>query len=361
MAILLLVTAQAVAQTPTEPPVSLDDGPYVFLQADGMQAVWWCDGKPIRQHHARRARPVTLQPHCGYPLPLHLEPLPTGEEHARNPSGRIVVLSDIHGQYELMVRLLRAHGVIDARNRWRLGRDQLVVTGDVFDRGAHVNEALWLLQQLQQQARKAGGAVHFLLGNHETMVLYDDLRYVNPRYLQIAALLQRSYPALYAQDTYLGQWLRGRPVLLRLGDTLFLHGGIAPENLDLAQDLEATNQAYRASLGTPRAELKQDPRLARLYDGKRSPIWYRGYFDGSLDSAEVDALVSKLGLARIVVGHTSMKHASSFHGGRVIAIDSSIKNGESGELLFIENGRTSRGLLDGSRVPLAEGNAQSEE
>ena len=41
--------------------------------------------------------------------------------------------------------------------------------------------------------------------------------------------------------------------------------------------------------------------------------------------------------------------------GTIIAIDSSIKNGENGELLFIEYGALSRGLLDGSRVPLAEG------
>lgn len=50
-----------------------------------------------------------------------------------------------------------------------------------------------------------------------------------------------------------------------------------------------------------------------------------------------------------------MPHVSSFHDGRIIAIDSSIKNGDNGELLFIENGKVTRGLLDGSRVPLAEG------
>jgi hypothetical protein len=50
-----------------------------------------------------------------------------------------------------------------------------------------------------------------------------------------------------------------------------------------------------------------------------------------------------------------MPHVSQFHDGRVIAIDSSIKDGQSGELLFIENDQLSRGLLDGSRVPLAEG------
>ena len=144
-------------------------------------------------------------------------------------------------------------------------------------------------------------------------------------------------------------------MLLRIGDTLFLHGGISPEALHMALDPAATNAAYQRSLGRPRAEIKADPATAPLYDGKTSPIWYRGYFDGRLDTAAVQAVLDRLQLQRIVVGHTSMPHVSSFHGDRIIAIDSSIKDGENGELLFIEDGKLSRGLLDGSRVPLAEG------
>ena len=341
------------------PPI--DDGPYVFVQPDALEAVWICDGTIVRKRYAQWPSPVKVKAGCGYPLPLLIAPHPDDETRASDPSGRIVALSDIHGQYDLMVQLLRANKVIDGRNRWKLGRDQLVLTGDVFDRGPRVTEILWLLQQLQIQARKVGGAVHFLLGNHETMVLYDDLRYVNPKYLQTAEKLGLSYPALYGKNTYLGQWLRGRPVMLRLGDTLFLHGGIAPENIDLVADIEGTNQAYRQSLGTPKAELKADPRLSRLYDGKVSPIWYRGYFDGALDTAQVEALLKQLGVARIVVGHTSMKHVSSFHEGRVIAIDSSIKKGESGELLFIENETTTRGMLDGTRLPLVEGKIERDD
>lgn len=359
--LLALPVLPAQAQEAKTPPASLDDGPYVFMRADALEAVWVCDGAVVRQRYAKRTGARKVKARCGYPLPLLLAPTPADEARAGNPGGRIVALSDIHGQYDLMVRLLRANGVIDAKNRWKLGRDQLVLTGDVFDRGPRVTEVFWLLQQLQLQARKAGGAVHFLLGNHETMVLYDDLRYVNPKYLRVAEKLGLPYPALYGKDTYLGQWLRGRPVMLRVGDTLFLHGGIAPGNIDLVTGMEATNKAYRDSLGRPKAELKADLRLARLYDGKESPIWYRGYFDGALDTAQVGALLRRLGVARIVVGHTSMKHVSSFHDGRVIAIDSSIKKGESGELLFIENGATSRGMLDGTRLPLAEGKVESDE
>ena len=159
----------------------------------------------------------------------------------------------------------------------------------------------------------------------------------------------------YSSHALIGQWLRTRPVLLRVGGTLFLHGGISPEALQLALDPVATNAAYQASLGRPKAEVKADPATAPLYDGKTSPIWYRGYFDGRLDTAGVQGVLDQLGLKRIVVGHTSMPHVSSFHGDRIIAIDSSIKDGENGELLFIEDGKLSRGLLDGSRVPLETG------
>ena len=338
------------------------DGPYVFRDGKRVRAQWICDDQVIsRRIRARRDIPRAVASECGYPHPLHITPLATPAAAVLPAVPRIVAVSDIHGQYALLQRLLRANGVINDEDNWALGKDTLVVAGDVFDRGPQVTEAFWLLYSLQQQAAQAGGAVHFVLGNHETMVLYDDLRYVNPKYLRSAQLLGRSYPQLYGADSVIGQWLRTRPVLLRIGDTLFLHGGISPDALQLALDPAATNAAYQASLGRPKAEVKADPVTAPLYDGKTSPIWYRGYFNGQLDTTGVQGVLDRLGLTRIVVGHTSMPHVSSFHGDRVIAIDSSIKDGENGELLFIEDGKLSRGLLDGRRVPLEIGRVESED
>ena len=338
------------------------DGPYVFRDGKRLQAQWICDDRVVsRNLKARRDIAPVIAPECGYPHPLRIATLATPAAAALPAVPRIVAVSDIHGQYDLLRRLLRANGVIDSDDNWALATDTLVIAGDVFDRGPQVTEAFWLLYSLQQQAAQAGGAVHFVLGNHETMVLYDDLRYVNPKYLRSAQLLGRSYPQLYGADSVIGQWLRTRPVLLRIGDTLFLHGGISPDALQLALDPATTNAAYQASLGRPKAEVKADPITAPLYDGKTSPIWYRGYFNGQLDTAGVQGVLDQLGLKRIVVGHTSMPHVSSFHGDRVVAIDSSIKDGENGELLFIENGKFSRGLLDGSRVPLEIGQVGGED
>lgn len=353
---LFSILPQAHAREIPRPASHVDaDGPYVFRDGGQLQAAWICDDKVRRSTAAAPDAAATIAPQCGFPFAVNVLP-PAHPTAAVLPAAdRIVALSDIHGQYGLLVRLLRANGVIDAQNRWALGAATLVVAGDVFDRGPQVTEAFWLLYGLQQQAAAAGGAVHFVLGNHETMVLYDDLRYVNPKYLRSAQLLGRSYPQLYGPDSVIGQWLRTRPVLLQIGDTLFLHGGIAPQALALALVPDQTNAAYHASLGTPREQVKADPAIAPLYDGKTSPIWYRGYFNGQLDTAGVQQVLEALGIKRIVVGHTSMLHVSSFHGDRVIAIDSSIKNGENGELLFIEDGQLSRGLLDGSRHPLAPG------
>jgi len=354
--VLLLAAPPASARDVAAPAEHVDsDGPYLFREGAQLKAHWICQDQ-VETHSVQAGTDGTeVTARCGYPHAVHVLPPSAPSASVLPAVPRIVAVSDIHGQYALLVRLLRANRVIDTQDRWALGTDTLVIAGDVFDRGPQVTEAFWLLYGLQQQAAAAGGAVHFVLGNHETMVLYDDLRYVNPKYLRSAQLLGRSYPQLYGADSVIGQWLRTRPVLLQIGDTLFLHGGISPEAVQMALHPAHTNAAYQASLGIPKAEVKADPATAPLYDGKTSPIWYRGYFDGRLDSQGVQAVLDRLQLKRIVVGHTSMPHVSSFHDGRVIAIDSSIKNGENGELLFIEDGKLSRGLLDGSRVPLAEG------
>lgn len=354
--VLLLAAPPASARDVAAPAEHVDsDGPYLFREGAQLKAQWICQDQ-VETHSMQAGTDGTeVAARCGYPHAVHVLPPNASSASVLPAVPRIVAVSDIHGQYALLVQLLRANRVIDTQDRWALGTDTLVIAGDVFDRGPQVTEAFWLLYGLQQQAAAAGGAVHFVLGNHETMVLYDDLRYVNPKYLRSAQLLGRSYPQLYAADSVIGQWLRTRPVLLQIGDTLFLHGGISPEAVLMALHPAHTNAAYQASLGIPKAEVKADPATAPLYDGKTSPIWYRGYFDGRLDSQGVQAVLDRLQLKRIVVGHTSMAHVSSFHDGRVIAIDSSIKNGENGELLFIEDGKLSRGLLDGTRVPLVKG------
>ena len=125
------------------------DGPYVFRQGDQLQAKWICDDKVESHTLATQAAGTDIAPRCGYEHTVHVA-APNAPSVSVLPAvPRIVALSDIHGQYGLLVRLLRAHQVIDAQDRWALGKDTLVIAGDVFDRGPQVTEAFWLLYGLQ--------------------------------------------------------------------------------------------------------------------------------------------------------------------------------------------------------------------
>ncbi|WP_220396287.1 metallophosphoesterase [Arenimonas terrae] len=331
----------------------VDDGPYVRYVEGGIEARWVCAGRVEIQRLRAERWPLRLAPRCGHPHELQIRP-PAAVETAAMIRGatRLVALSDVHGQYDLMVRLLRAHGVIDAQGRWAWGDGQLVMTGDVFDRGPRVTETFWHLYALEQQAREAGGAVHFLLGNHEALVLRRDLRYVSGKYRRTATLLGESYDALYGPDTVIGDWLRSKRTLLQVDDMLFMHAGVHASYFALDLSLEQANDRFRRSLGLDKAALAKDPVLTLLH-GADGPIWYRGYFlDEGLQQASVDADLRRLGVGHVLVGHTSQPIVHSLFGGRVIAIDSSIKKGRYGELLFREHGRFSRGTPDGRRLTL---------
>jgi CBS domain-containing protein len=105
----------------------------------------------------------------------------------------------------------------------------VVFLGDLFDRGADVTQTLWFLYQLERQARAAGGGAHVVLGNHETMIFTDDVRYVSAKEQPIASLHSTSYPDLFdIRRSLLGRWLVGRPGLMKVNDVLLAHGGVAP-------------------------------------------------------------------------------------------------------------------------------------
>lgn len=340
-----------------------DDGPYVRYTDAGVEARWVCDGTVTTETLAVATWPVTLPARCGVERPLPLR----GRAPLDTPSRitgvrRLAALSDVHGQYALTRRLLQANGIVDANADWAYGDGHLVIAGDVFDRGPQVNELLWLVYGLEAQARAAGGAVHLLLGNHESLVLRDDLRYIHDRYRRNSTRLGTPYPALYGPDTVLGDWLRSKRTVLQVDELLFVHGGLGPAYFALGLGLDETNARSRSSLGLSRVQLRTDPVLEAMQDGADSPIWYRGYFfDAAMTAERIDTMLAALGVERLVVGHTSQPNVQSRFGGRVIAIDSSIKEGESGELLFREDGVLSRGLLDGRRVPVEPGETPPDE
>jgi hypothetical protein len=249
--------------------------------------------------------------------------------------------------------LLLASGVIDAANNWTLGRGHLVVVGDNFDRGDEVLPILWMLFELEQQALDHGGRVHLLLGNHELMVLHGDLRYLNTKYVYAAGVLQTPYQQLFAQGSVLGDWIAQHQVAVSLNENLFVHAGLAPEVLDLELSLDELNTYFRDEiLRQPDDSIAADPVRVLLYDGD-GPLWYRGYFaEEPLPKSKFKRQLKQYDQRTMIVGHTSQDDIHTLYGGRLIVIDCSIKLGQTGQVLLIENDEFFIIDQDGEQLPL---------
>jgi calcineurin-like phosphoesterase family protein len=324
-------------------------------------------------------------------------------------SPRVVVIGDIHGDFDAFIGILNHAGIIDGTGRWIAGNATLVQLGDFTDRGPKVRAVMELLVDLEQQARRARGRVAVLLGNHEAMNILGDGQDVTPAiyatfadqqseqrrqaafeaYVKLCAVrsvdLERPVPQLYqplGKEAWMaahplgfveyreamspkgryGRWLRTKPAVLRLGDTVFLHAGINPEraprrlediNKQVAVEIKRFDD-YRnrmidrklilpfftlsdvlaaaqievetaAALGRSNADeipppggpdslITPDP--LRLEDLLRidawslvdpnGPLWFRGFAMWSADvgAIQMTNLLQRYNVAHFVVGHT---------------------------------------------------------
>ena len=256
---------------------------------------------------------------------------------------KIVSLSDIHGQYDLAIQILKNNKIIDENLKWSFGKGHMVIVGDVFVRGDKVTEFLWFLYYLEQQAEKAGGKVHYLLGNHEYMVLENDLRYIHKKYERTTELLGRNIAYLFNKNTVLGRWLRSKSTIIKIDNKVFVHGGLSKKFIfDEGFDIEKSNNFLREFIQAPLFRSRGVLFDYKKHLGPDGPLWYRGYFFDNLKEPEIDSILKKIGVNHIIVGHCTNSKIVQLYNRKVFGVDSNIKSGQYGELLFIEDNDFSR-------------------
>jgi hypothetical protein len=353
-----------------------------------------------------------------------------GEVARLQASGRVVAIGDVHGSYEGLRTILRTTGLTDAQDRWIGGDAILVQTGDLMDRGADVREVFDLLRRLQREAPATGGRIVTLLGNHEIANLLGIFSPTSTDPEVFAELVgqfadsksekrQRAafkehrdwvsrYPgcgsaekeewidahplglveyieALSPSGSY-GEWLREFPVAVRIGDTMFLHGGLSSkledwefstlEEIELrvsseidtynrvrtwleesglavststlpemlcaidtelfkrTEDGDAEGESVEnvdelvKTLRAVRASLPSGSWLVNHPDG---PLWFRGYafWTAEEGEAELPPLLERWGVDHFVVGHTPQRGMiKARFSGRVFLIDTALVFGE---------------------------------
>ena len=341
-------------------PDSLDDGPHVYWRDASTALLFYhCGGAFHASDWVRVRGTVSVSGFCGDTEARYLlsSTPPRVEPDVFDGDSPIFAVSDIHGEYDALVELLTGAGVIGADLSWTFGDGHLVVAGDVTDRGSRVTECLWLIHRLTREAREAGGRVHFLLGNHEVMVMQGDLRYVHPKYLQgTAATSSVDYDDLFGPAMEMGRWLRTLHVAVRINGVLFVHGGLGTEVVDRGLNLSRLNAEARAALDLRSYDLafRDLPGFLLAGDG---PLWYRRYHGSTgagpqITPQELDRVLSHFRASAVVVGHTDVGQVQALYGGKAFGIDVSVDDLGGLQGLLWERGAFHRVGPDGGREAL---------
>jgi len=289
---------------------------------------------------------------------------------------KIVVVGDLNGAYDVLVDILRGTKLVGRDLVWRGGRAELVQMGDLFNRGDGGLQALRLLLRLKRQARRVGGKVTVLLGNHEVMSALGHEGYCTEgEYLSFASAQERrAWPARVARALKrlvrrrsngillpieprleawkiehvpgraalrkelgprgrLGRALRALPVAYQTQGCLFVHAGLLPDWAELGVD--GLNERARGAwaLAGNRLWSLSKPNLFRNPTG---PLWDRSLVRGGVKArALLIRSLSQLGAVRMIVGHTQTESLAGgragsvllLAGGRLVAVDVGLKSG----------------------------------
>lgn len=267
---------------------------------------------------------------------------------------KLIAISDIEGRYQEFKQFLIANKVMDKNYKWTFGKGHLVTVGDFFDRGLLVNQTLWLIYSLEEQAEKAGGKVHFILGNHDLMNMKNDFRYTRKKYLENAKLMGVEYYDLYKPNTELGRWLATKNILEKIGDYIFIHAGISKEVSDLNLGVEGINKfARNFYFDNVEDRAGVDPLRSVVYMRGKSPTWYRGYGKETIDKNEFATIAKNMGAKKFVIGHTLHESVTYLMDKQVIDLDVLHAQGTTQGLL-IENGQEYMVDIQGQKSAIKE-------
>ena len=205
---------------------------------------------------------------------------------------RIVAVGDVHGDYDQMVKCLKANGVIDDNNKWIGGKTHLVQVGDIMGRGPDSKKAMDLLMDLESQAKDAGGAVHALIGNNDAFMLRGFYQNLYRTEAEPYGGMDAFKKAMTAEGKY-GKWIRAHNTVIKINDILFLHAGFSPKYATMS--LQTINNNITESLGRDIVEDRDGP-LSTRHMGEGD--------DNKVREALLPA-IKNFGIQHIVIGHTT--------------------------------------------------------
>ena len=229
----------------------------------------------------------------------------------------IFVIGDIHGDLSVLIKSLRKINIIDNNLNWKGDNSHIVQLGDILDGGGRgenvINKSVNAMEEftifeflnnLDVQARKFGGRVHYLIGNHELMNLLGNFRYVASNHLNSTGVEIRK--KLFKKAGYMASMLACHSYgVLKINNWIFCHAGLLPHHINnrsITDINKLVRGVFSGKIGLENISTEEEELLL----GKTSLFWNRFYSKNSNNCTVLNKTLDIInnGNGGMIVGHT---------------------------------------------------------
>lgn len=244
---------------------------------------------------------------------------------------RVVVIGDIHGDIQRLIKCLYAAKLINTKLQWVAEpRDTVLVQlGDQVDsinRGSNESweklpdlEVVRFMETVAKMAEAAGGRVVSVLGNHEIMNVLGDFTFVSQSSLEKSGGPAGRLKLFRPGSDLCVRTLSKRPLVSRVGSLLFCHAGLLPQHLDIGSNsIERINFLAKSFIMGNSTQYDRDL-FMRLVDPTDGLCWTRFYHQAPEQIVEpvLKTVLERTGTNALVLGHTPHMRITSKNNGRL--------------------------------------------
>lgn len=272
---------------------------------------------------------------------------------------RIICIGDIHGDFEVFIRVLQVCKLIDFKLNWIGNKTHVVQLGDTLDgkrsgispdkkflNSSGEVELIRYIYFLDTQAKRVGGRVVSIIGNHELYPFYmgKDKKFIRDyvkksdieKYKDSFGIERHSFlkPGGIGAS-FIG---RTRPLLLQYGKFLFVHGSITDSLIKKNIDSNGFVDVRKINNDTARwlqGKGKVPSYLEYLDD--ENPVGSRAYSHSkTLGKDACKKINEQLAFFKdvnyVVMGHSSYKHINTACDGTLIRTDVALSRAFGGTI-----------------------------
>jgi hypothetical protein len=268
---------------------------------------------------------------------------------------RIIVIGDIHGDWEITKKIFLKYNIIDSNGRWiaEPKNTKIVQVGDILDRGGRPDtigdecselKIMDFLDELNDQAEFYGGGVYCILGNHELMNVVGNFSYSGEESVKCFGGVEGRKKAFKPGGIIAKRFACSRNAVMKIGSFLFVHGGMSEKHLK--KNINEINSVMRNFLKGN--EELYDEEFIDYYMAYNGILWNRDLSLGSPDCEKLEKVLKYFNVNGIIVGHTVQeKGINSMCKEKVWRVDTGMSNafGDKNNIQVLEI------LDDGKELP----------